>query len=199
MRSHATPREIGDALYTFLVNAPLDVTMPAGQNSYVFFLDAGPVKREFLPQNYQLIYTDQRCSRTFTGWAETVIRCLCASNRFNGIPAFDQSDVASVLSEVHQLRVIFLAVTFTTKPELPTTPDPEGSPRPVFNRLLAVLFSPFEWGGYADRDEILESCQRLGRHVVGGGAFHPYDEGLLMLLGDPAKCGGPSDCIKNDS
>ena len=62
--SHATIQEVDRTRFAFLVNAPLDVSMQVtGQFSYVFYLDAEPVERKFLPQNYQLVHSEQpRCS-----------------------------------------------------------------------------------------------------------------------------------------
>lgn len=66
---------------------------------------------------------------------------------------------------------------------------------PIFNRLLAVVFySPDR--GFGDVFDELGLCECLGHRVVGGGAFHPYDERLVMLLGDPARCDQPSHAIK---
>lgn len=192
--SHATIQEIDRARFAFLVNAPLDVSMQvAGQFSYVFYLDAEPVERTFLPQNYQLAYSDQPCGRSFEQWVETVIRYLCACFGCNAIPAFDGHDVASVLLEVRQHRLLFNVVPFDA-PILPSTRDSE----PVFNRLLAVVFSSPDWGLSGDVFDKLELCECLGQRVVGGGAFHPYQERLVMLLGDLACCDKPSIAVKNE-
>ncbi|MCK8688321.1 hypothetical protein, partial [Pseudomonas umsongensis] len=105
----------------------------------------------------------------------------------NAIPAFDAHEIASVLLEARRHRLLFNVVPFDAL----STLDGE----PVFNRLLAVVFSSPDWG-YGDVFDKLELCECLGHRVVGGGAFHPYDERLVMLLGDPACCDQPSNAIK---
>ena len=190
--SHATIQEVDRTRFASLVNAPLDVSMQVtGQFSYVFYLDAEPVERKFLPQNYQLVYSEQPCGRSFDRWIETVIRYLCACFCCNAIPAFDAHEIASVLLEARQHRLLFNLVPFDTLSILPSTLDGE----PVFNRLLAVVFYSPDWG-FGDVFDKLELCECLGLRVVGGGAFHPYDERLVMLLGDLACCDQPSNAIK---
>jgi hypothetical protein len=95
------------------------------------------------------------------------------------------------LLEVRQHRLLFNVVPFDTLSILPSTLDGE----PVFNRLLAVVFYSPDWG-LGDVFDKLELCEYLGHRVAGGGAFHPYDERLVMLLGDLACCDQPSNAIK---
>lgn len=108
--SHATIQEVDRTRFAFLVNAPLDVSMQVtGQFSYVFYLDAEPVERKFLPQNYQLVHSEQPRGRSFERWIETVIRYLCACFCCNAIPAFDAHEIA-------QRPVVNTDITVVTPP-----------------------------------------------------------------------------------
>lgn len=181
LRAHADLSEIRPGMrFTFLVNAPLDVSRPLHDPfSYVLFLDENPVERMFLPQHYQLVHADETCGRAFPQWVETVLHSLSTCFYCNAIPAFDSHDVAGVLLDAKHPRLRFNLVPFDT---FSVVPSAEGGA--VFNRLLAVLLSPVEWGASRDDLEKLWQCEQLGAHVVMGGAFHPYLEQTLMLLGD---------------
>jgi len=195
LRTHANFQSISPHVrLTFLVNAPQDVSRQVfGHFSYVFFLDEEPVEREFLPQNYQLAYADQNCNRTFQQWGETVIHSLCACFLCNSIPAFDAHDVASVLLESQQHRLFFNIVPFDT-----SLMPPGGQDRSIFNRLLAVVFASPEWGICQDGLDKLDRCGYLGKWVITGGAFHPYEERSVMLLGDLTGGSTSRVAIKNE-
>ncbi len=182
------------ASYTFLVNAPLETSKQVlGLFAYVFYLDATPVIRKSSPQNYQLVYSDEPCNQTFERWVETVIRYLCACNSFNGMPAFDWHDLASVLLEVRQHRLHFNIVPFAAPLILSTNQVSGGG----FNRLLAVVFASVPIRLENTIME-LERYRCLGEWVVEGGAFHPYEETLVMLLGDSVCSEKPNIAIKNE-
>jgi hypothetical protein len=71
--AHATADKVTlNSQFIFLVNVPPDFRIDgAGFYTFVFYLDVEPIERVFLPQNYQLVYTDAHCG-TFENWAALV-------------------------------------------------------------------------------------------------------------------------------
>lgn len=189
--AHATADEVTlNSQFIFLVNVPQDFRMDAaGFHSYVFYLDAEPIERIFLPQNYQLVYTDAPCG-TFEDWAETVIQHLCGCLRSPTNPPFDLHDIAGVLLEVKQHRLQFKIVPFVD--DL-TLPPGEGG----FNRLMTVVFHCRELFMPIFYSEELSKYDSLAEWVMGGAVLHPYEQSKMMFLGDKICADKPAICTKN--
>jgi len=190
--SHLSCEEVDpDVSFVFLANAPVDFSMScAGLFTYVFYLDTEPVEREFLAQNYQLVYSDEPCGLGYDNWVEMVVRYLCACLKFPSMPAFDWHDVASVLLEVKQHRLHFNVMPFEDSLKLNSA---DGG----FNRLLAVVFTSME---RAPCWEVVTEFNRydgLADLVAGGAAKHPYEERLVMFLGDKICSNKPTISTKN--
>lgn len=168
----------------FLLNASSDQTLELAHPwaNYVFYLDEQVVARSEVPLHFQLIFSPTAEYPTFEIWAETVMRYLCACFLAPGIPGFDCHDVASVLQGATSSRLSFSLVRGIDDGQLMS--NLSGHPRSP--HLLAVLFATKDWlPSNQDLERLDKALLTVGGDwIKRGGACHPYEERVLMLLGD---------------
>ncbi len=168
----------------FMLNsAPSQVAeLPHPWASYAFYLDEHPVERPHTALHFQLVFSPAAGEPSFEVWAATVMRYLCACFHTPSIPAFDCHDIASVLLGPSNSQLSFNLVRGMDDGQLETSLA--GVPKSTF--LLAVLFAPPLWPPSNEDMTRLDAAVAVnkGGVLTSGGANHPYEERVLMLLGD---------------
>lgn len=167
----------------FLLSSAPDekVELPELWGNYVFYLDEHPIERPATALHYQLLYSPTSDCPSFRAWAAMVMSYLGACFVMPTIPGYDNHDIATVLLSTLRPQLHFKLVRGVAGSGITQA---IASVPPYIN-LLAVLFAPL--GQFCTNKEVvqLDSIRvSEGRVVKVGGATHPYDEWVLMLLGD---------------
>lgn len=170
----------------FLLNSAPDekVVLPEPWGNYVFYLDEYPVERPATALHYQLLYSPASDEPSFKTWAATVMQYLGACFLMPTIPCYDNHDIATVLLSTSRPQLHFKLIRGVAK---------GGITRAMictqtYIHLLAVLFAPPGW--ICTKKEIIQlDSIRVseGGFLKSGGAIHPYDERVLMLLGEEGR------------
>jgi hypothetical protein len=174
----------GDCIrFVFLLNAAEGAvaTLSHPWGCYAFYLDEKPVKRPAVPRHFQLVHDPALQGASFAQWASTVIKYLSGCFHAPTIPPFDTHEIASVLHNVSSPRLYFRTIPGVAHGEL----DAALTLVPSCKNLLLVVFSPIDWLCVDELHHFdsVKVCQ--GGGFVVGGALHPYDERVLMVLGEP--------------
>jgi len=170
----------------FLLNSAPDekVELPELWGNYVFYLDEHPIERPTTALHYQLLYSPTSDSPSFRAWAAIVMSYLGACFVMPTIPGYDNHDIATVLLSTLRPQLHFKLVRGIADSGITQA---MASVPPYIN-LLAVLFAPL--GQFCTNEEFIQlDSIRVseGGVVKVGGATHPYDELVLMLLGEEGK------------
>lgn len=167
--------------FVFLLNAPeiASARLTHEWADHAFYLDENKIDRAPKSRHFQLLYDPGPDNISFRAWAASVMKYLGACYHSPSGCPLDVHDISGVLQSMKQRRLHFKLISGIKQEGIGAA----FSALPKTKNTLSILFfsppSPFPAEIHWDVDEVEPGSMAEFRV---GGALHPYEELILMVL-----------------